>query len=139
MDLLKKVNNEESQGIVLKNIDLTGITKVEQKNKIQEELREFEEAICEHIVYPTEKTKNHAIEEYFDLLQSALGQLEKEGITAEEVMKEYPKHLKKLEKRPRKKECSKCIRKSKCKLYLSLSWQGEQEAERCTSYKEQEE
>jgi phosphoribosyl-ATP pyrophosphohydrolase len=92
------------EGIKLKNIDLTGISKVEQKNKIREELKEFEEAICEHIVYATDVTKSHAIEEYFDLIQSALGQLEKEGISAEEVMKEYPKHLEKLKSRPRYKE-----------------------------------
>lgn len=82
--------------IELKNIDLTGISTLEQIDKVKEEDTEFMVAI-------ELADKPNAIEEFFDKIQSSLGALEKVfEITAEEVMKEYPKHLEKLKNRPRR-------------------------------------
>lgn len=53
------------------------------------------------MICTTEETKAHAIEEYLDLVQSALGLLSVANITAQEVMEAYPKHLEKLKNRPR--------------------------------------
>jgi hypothetical protein len=77
------------------------------------------------------------IEEFYDTIQAKLGLLEMFGIPAKEVMEQYPKHLKKLEKRgnkPRIKQCSKCIIQSKCKLYCTEHWEGQKEAESCRAY-----
>lgn len=87
--------------IQLKNIDLTGWDGPRQCRKIREELEEFEEATADYIVFNTQKSKDHAIEEYFDVLQSALGLLAIVGISAEEVMNQYSKHLEKVKNRPR--------------------------------------
>lgn len=100
-EYLQKVN---LLGIQLVNIDLTGWNGLEQYQKIEEELKEFDEAIVEYILHNTEKNKANAIEEYFDVIQSALGLLAIAGISAAEAMKEYPKHLKKIKDRPRHKE-----------------------------------
>lgn len=88
-------NNEPIEGIKLINIDLTGITVLEQLLKVREEEKEFLVAI-------ESADQTNAIEELFDTVQSKLGLLEKIfGTTASEVMKEYPKHLEKLKNRPR--------------------------------------
>jgi hypothetical protein len=129
----------EQQGIILTNINLDGISKLEQSMKADEELEEFHEAYLKYIYDKTEENKNHVIEEWHDRNQAELGLLEKEGITAQEVMEGYPKHSKKIKNRPRIKQCSKCIRKTDCKLYLHELWEGQQEAEKCGFYKEQEE
>lgn len=139
------INHEECDckrvpvGIELKNIDLTGISIKEQKDKVKEERYEFGKALNDYADNRTEKTKKHLIEEYYDMIQAPLGLLEKEGISAEEVQRGYPLHEKKLLKRPRKKECKKCIEHENCKLYFSENWNGEKEAETCKIYKEQEE
>lgn len=122
----------KEEGIILKNIDLTGISIMEQLNKVKEEDKEFMIAI-------ELQDKENAIEELFDKVQSSLGLLEKVfGISADDVMKEYPKHLEKLKSRPRqKKECKKCSYRENCCLYLSENWGGESEAESCKVYKEE--
>lgn len=101
-EYLQKVN---IAGIQLKNIDLTGISTKEQLIKCFEEQHEFYDAFGEYMSNPQhESNKNHLIEELYDEFQAKLGLLEKQGITAEEVQAYYPKHLKKLENRPRSKE-----------------------------------
>ena len=48
--------------------------------------------------------EEHAIEEFWDKVQSSLGLLYKmRGITAEEVMSGYKYHLEKIKNRPRKR------------------------------------
>jgi NTP pyrophosphatase (non-canonical NTP hydrolase) len=141
MRLTKEVTMEK--GIILKNINLTGISKIEQMRKTKEELKELVDALIEDEFYSSvddkdkKELKDHIKEEFWDLVQSHLGLLEKHGIKAKEVMKAYPKHLEKLKSRPRKKECKKCIIKSDCKLYLTEHWTGEKEAESCRTYKEE--
>lgn len=94
----------KQEGIQLTNIDLTGISEDEQWEKMCEEENEFAEAYFQYMNNKTSENKSHVIEGLFDEFQCKLGLLEKEGITAEEVMKEYPKHLEKLKNRPRKEE-----------------------------------
>jgi phosphoribosyl-ATP pyrophosphohydrolase len=89
--------------IELKNINLTGISIGEQVKKVNEELEELSNATCDYMIEETEENKSHVIEEYFDLLQSALGMLDKLGIKADEVMRHYSEHEEKLQSRPRKK------------------------------------
>lgn len=101
----KKLNIIEAMkmpiGIELKNIDLTGWNGLEQYQKIEEELREFDEAVVNYILHNTEADKANAIEEYLDVVQATLGLLAIAGISADEVMEQYPKHLEKLKNRPR--------------------------------------
>lgn len=99
---LKKVKKENNGGIKLVNIDLTGWNGLQQYQKIEEELNEFDGATVEYILHNTEANKAHAIEEYLDVVQSALGLLAIAGITADEVQAYYPKHLEKLKDRPRR-------------------------------------
>ena len=89
-------------GIVLKNIDLSNISASDELIKLNEERDEFEKAIYEYLVNPTEENRNNVIEEYFDEVQSALGYMEKTtGITADEAMRRYYLHEEKIKKRPR--------------------------------------
>ena len=87
--------------IKLKNIDLTGVSHRQQYQKSAEEENEYWDALNGFI--KGTDTKEHVIEEFFDWVQAELGILSMRGITAEEVMKRYPKHLEKLKNRPRKK------------------------------------
>ena len=86
--------------IELKNINLSKVEPPEQMDKFNEECNEFIESIVYHS-YGDEKGKEHMIEEFYDVLQSGLGLLAFEGVNAKEVMEYYPKHLEKLEHRPR--------------------------------------
>ena len=97
--IIKKMNN--TKGIILKNIDLSEVTIVSQYNKSAEEENEYHEALTNFI--KRTDTKEHVIEEFLDWMQAELGVLYKRGITAEEVMSEYPKHLEKIKNRPRDK------------------------------------
>lgn len=99
-----EISGAAEKGIVLKNIDLNDITIIQEVNKYDEETKEFNEAFYEYTVHENMENKDHLIEEYFDVLQSMLGLLDKLGITAQEVMQEYPKHLEKIKNRPRVKE-----------------------------------
>lgn len=102
------------KGIVLKNIDLSGIDKLQQLKKTREELKELRDALIEDEFYSNvndedkKEIKEHIIEEFWDVVQVHLGLLEKHGIKAEEVQAYYPKHLEKLNHRPRNKNCDNC-------------------------------
>lgn len=85
--------------IELKNIDLSKVSIREQYKKAAEEGNEYWRALNGFI--RGIDTKEHVIEEFFDWIQAELGILEKRGITADEVMAGYPKHLEKLKHRPR--------------------------------------
>ena len=81
--------------IELKNINLENVTLIDQVSKVKEEDQEFLNAVR----YEEEE---HAIEEFWDKVQSSLGLLYKmRGITAEEVMQYYKYHLEKIKNRPR--------------------------------------
>jgi phosphoribosyl-ATP pyrophosphohydrolase len=106
---VEELVNKFNGSIQLKNINLKEISKNEQLKKVKEEFREFTDSMCDYMVDKTEENKNHFIEEYFDLVQSALGLLDKFGVPAKEVMKYYSLHEEKIKNRPREKKCSKCI------------------------------
>ena len=83
--------------IELKNINLEKVTLLDQIRKVKEEDQEFLDAVR----YEEEE---HAIEEFWDKVQSSIGLLYKmRGITADEVMKGYKYHLEKIKNRPRKR------------------------------------
>lgn len=80
--------------IELKNIDLSKVTIVDQIDKVTEEESEFWEAYWK-------QDNDNLIEEFYDVMQSMLGLMHKSGISAEEVMEGYNKHLEKINNRPR--------------------------------------
>ena len=96
------------------NIDLKGHTPEEQINKIEEEETEFDNALIEfrdrkaNISETKERElREHAIEEFWDVVQANLGLMKMYGISAYEVQEGYTKHHKKMSKRgykPRIKE-----------------------------------
>ncbi|NAS18633.1 hypothetical protein GND98_012330 [Clostridium butyricum] len=91
--------------IHLKNIDLTGVTFLDELKKIDEESREFNEALIEYLYERTEENKVHLLEELSDKFQTHLSMLNIIGIDLEELIKYWnTDHLKKLENRPRLKE-----------------------------------
>lgn len=92
---------DKELSIKLKNIDLTGYKPAEQMKKVNEEYREFIEAIEEHN-YRNLKDNSHMIEEFWDLVQAGLGLLHFEGVEAKEVMEGYQEHLQKMEARGNK-------------------------------------
>lgn len=82
-------------GIVLKNIDLTGITLDEEIEKLDEEIME--------LTYELVNGNRETItEEFWDVVQAVMGLIQlNNGITAEQLMAEYYKHEEKLKSRPR--------------------------------------
>lgn len=84
--------------IELKNIPLDGVTLWQQHAKENEEEREF-------FIATRQGTDEELIEEFWDTVQVKLGLMYiARGITAEQVMSQYPKHLTKIQDRPRRKE-----------------------------------
>ena len=86
-----------NRSIELKNIDLSKVPRQEQVERVVEEFQEFWTAY-------NNKDRDNLKEEFFDVMQSMLGLMHKEGITAEEVMESYSKHLEKIKNRPREVE-----------------------------------
>lgn len=78
--------------VELKNMDLDETTLMNQLRKVEKENNEFETAIVKNDI-------NDAIEEFWDKVQSSLGALEKIGIKADIVVRDYPKHLEKIKNR----------------------------------------
>ena len=85
--------------IELKNIDLRKVSFQEQYEKTVEETNELTDAL--NGFYIEEDVKEHVIEEFWDVVQAYLGELDMYGISAKEVMAGYPKHLEKIKNRPR--------------------------------------
>lgn len=98
--------------IELKNIDLSKVDLKEEYKKAFEEQHELEielyklerkifaQSLTSLPVY-METYRQNVISEFWDVVQAWLGVLAKEGITADEVMAGYPKHLEKIKHRPR--------------------------------------
>lgn len=81
--------------ITLKNIDLSSVTVEDQIKKVEEEDREFLEAVFSG-------SKDHVLEELCDKFQAAIGLAEKtHGITAAQIMEYWSVHMDKLNHRPR--------------------------------------
>lgn len=102
--------SKEYKSIILKNIDLSNVTYLSQKNKVKEKRKEFTDAAGEYNLHIRtridseefkeieEYSKNYMIEAFWDMVQAGLGLIQKTGISAEEIMAEYSKHLEKIKK-----------------------------------------
>lgn len=87
----------KTNAIELKNINLDGVTVIEELEKLREEQKELRKAVIL-------KNRENIKEEFWDVMQSWMGFLQlKFNITAEELMEYYPKHLEKIKDRPRVK------------------------------------
>ena len=86
--------------IQLKNIDLEGYTLEEEKAKLLEEINERIKIIIDADI---NNSFEHFSEETFDILQVCIGIAEKKyQKSADDVMKEYSKHILKMEQRGNK-------------------------------------
>ena len=89
--------------IELRNIDLTGLTLIDEINKAEEERKELYEAIVEYGYYPTTESRNHVKEEACDNIQVILSELKTVGIDIQEIVEYWnTEHLRKIQFRPRK-------------------------------------
>ena len=99
MDTVETIKNS----IELRNIDLTGLTLIDEINKAEEERKELYEAIVEYGYYPTTESRNHVKEEACDNIQVILSKLKTMGIDIEELADYWEsEHLEKIKLRPRK-------------------------------------
>ena len=94
----------------MKNIDTSNITYLSQRNKVKEKRKEFTDAVEDYISHIMtiidseelkeieEYSRNYMIESFWDMVQAGLGLIQKTGISANEVMEKYSKHLEKIKK-----------------------------------------
>lgn len=89
--------------IELRNINLTGLTLIDEINKSEEERKELSDAILEYGYYPTTESKKHLLEESCDNIQVILSELKTIGIDIQEIADYWnTEHLRKIQLRPRK-------------------------------------
>ena len=99
MDTIETLKNS----IELRNIDLTGLTLIDEMNKAEEERKELSDAILEYGYYPTTESKKHLLEESCDNIQVILSELKTVGIDIQEIVEYWnTEHLRKIKLRPRK-------------------------------------
>ena len=99
MDTVETLKNS----IELRNIDLTGLTLIDEMNKAEEERKELYEAIVEYGYYQTTESKKHLLEESCDNIQVILSELKTIGIDIQEIVDYWnTEHLRKILLRPRK-------------------------------------
>ena len=99
MDTIETLKNS----IELRNIDLTGLTLIDEMNKAEEERKELYEAIVEYGYYPGTESKKHLLEESCDNIQVILSELKTVGIDIQEIVEYWnTEHLRKIQLRPRK-------------------------------------
>ena len=101
MDAIEILKNS----IELRNIELTGLTLIDEMNKAEEERKELYEAIVKYGYYPGTESKKHLLEESCDNIQVILSELKTVGIDIQEIVEYWnTEHLSKIKLRPRK-EC----------------------------------
>ena len=101
MDTIETLKNS----IELRNIDLTGLTLIDEMNKAEEEQKELYEAIVEYGYYTSLETEKHLLEEACDNIQVMLSILKTVGIDIQEIVSYWnTEHLSKIKNRPRVKE-----------------------------------
>ena len=101
MDTVETLKNS----IELRNIDLTGLTLIDEMNKAEEEQKELYEAIVEYGYYTSLETEKHLLEEACDNIQVMLSILKTVGIDIPEIVSYWnTEHLSKIKNRPRVKE-----------------------------------
>ena len=101
---LRKILGMEQKpiGIELRNIDLTGLTLVDELVKQEEEEKEFREALVSYLYDKHEISRNHLLEELCDTIQVKLSTMKTIDIDVEEIVSYWnTKHLEKLKSRPR--------------------------------------
>ena len=99
MDAIEILKNS----IELRNINLTGLTLIDEMNKAEEERKELLEAILEYGYSPTTESKKHLLEEACDNIQVILSELKTIGIDIQEIVEYWnTEHLRKIQLRPRK-------------------------------------
>ena len=99
MDTVETIKNS----IELRNIDLTGLTLIDEMNKAEEERKELYDAILEYGYSPTTESRNHVKEEACDNAQVILSELKTIGIDIQEIVEYWnTEHLRKIQLRPRK-------------------------------------
>ena len=99
MDTIETLKNS----IELRNIDLTGLTLIDEMNKAEEEQKELYEAIVEYGYYTSLETEKHLLEEACDNIQVMLSILKTVGIDIQEIVEYWnTEHLRKIQLRPRK-------------------------------------
>ena len=99
MDAIETLKNS----IELRNINLTGLTLIDEINKAEEEQKELYEAIVEYGYYTSLETEKHLLEEACDNIQVMLSILKTVGIDIQEIVSYWnTEHLRKIKLRPRK-------------------------------------
>ena len=92
-------------GIKLKNIDLTGLTLVDELEKAEEEEKELKLALLAYLTDRNEISREHLLEELCDTIQVKLSIAKSIDIDIEEIVSYWnTKHLEKIKDRPRKKD-----------------------------------
>lgn len=98
--------------IEIRNIDLAGITFTDELKKIDEERKEFEDALNENLYLKAEQyskkaidgSREHLKEEFCDVVQSHLSLMKILGIDIPEISEYWNAvHNEKIKNRPRRK------------------------------------
>lgn len=90
-------------GITLRNINLTGLTLVDELLKADEEETEFKQALISYLQDRHEVSREHLLEELCDTIQVKLSTMKTIDIDIEEIVAYWnTKHLEKIKDRPRK-------------------------------------
>ncbi|CAI3661504.1 MULTISPECIES: hypothetical protein [Clostridium] len=99
--------------IELKNIDLKDLTLMDELNKADEEVKEFKDAVHEHLYLKNDnwskkainESREHIKEEFCDVVQSHLSVIKILGIDIQEISEYWNTvHNEKIKSRPRTKE-----------------------------------
>lgn len=106
-------NMINKNAIELRNIDLNGLTLMDELNKANEEVKEFKDAVHEYLYLKNDnwskkainESREHIKEEFCDVVQSHLSVLKMLGIDIKEISEYWNKvHNEKIKNRPRVKE-----------------------------------
>lgn len=101
--LRKILGIEQPTGIELRNIDLAGLTIIDELLKADEEETEFKQALIGYLQDRHEVSREHLLEELCDTIQVKLSTMKTIDIDIEEITEYWnTKHLEKIKDRPRK-------------------------------------
>jgi len=101
--LRKILGIEQPIGIELRNINLEGLTLVDELLKADEEETEFKQALLGYLYDKHEVSREHLLEELCDTIQVKLSIMKTIDIDIEEIVSYWnTKHLEKIKSRPRK-------------------------------------
>lgn len=96
MEAIRALKNS----IELRNIDLAGLTLIDEMNEAEEERKELYQAIVEYGYYPGTESKKHLLEEACDNVQVLLSELKTVGIDIREIVEYWnTEHLRKIQLR----------------------------------------